>query len=625
MSLSAHLLDGGAAPRPTPVPLKAGPHTALFEPDSGVLRHVRLGDHEVVRAICGAVRDAHWNTLPTRITACDIQPGPDHFHITFKAQCEAEGMGFEWTGTLSGDAQGQVVYRFQGQPTTPFQRNRIGLCVLHPIEECAGKPCEVEHVDGTVAASRFPEWIAPVPPFRNVRALRHEPAPGVRVELRFEGDTFETEDQRNWSDASFKTYSTPSNLPVPVEVTPAEHVDQKVTLSFPGPVRKILPILLGRSPQFSIATTPVLLRPPLGLCLPAEGEPLEGRTGERLRALQLAHLRAEVHLDQPDWRDRLMRDDATAMELGTGLHLALHLGERAEEELVGLASASSTLQSRVLLWLVHHRDRLATPSALVQLAQSALSGCAPNALFAAGSRAHFYELNSERSAAHGTALPCFGLTPQVHAQDNRTLVENIAAQPDIVKCARSFAPRAVVVSPITLRPQADPRQMSLFGAGWTLGSLAHLAAGGNLHSLTYYQTTGPGGIMAGAGAATDSWPAPPGSVYPVYHVLADMAGYARLCPTLSSHPLQTEAMTLLDATQRRRILVANLTTDTLDLRIKSGTCKAVIRVLNASNVEEAALDPETFRARPGKEATAAGGKLALELGPYALARVDVVG
>ena len=33
-----------------------------------------------------------------------------------------------------------------------------------------------------------------------------------------EGETFETEDQRNWSDASFKTYGTPLHLPFPVEV-----------------------------------------------------------------------------------------------------------------------------------------------------------------------------------------------------------------------------------------------------------------------------------------------------------------------------------------------------------------------------------------------------------------------
>src|SRR3712207_7382130 len=38
------------------------------------------------------------------------------------------------------------------------------------------------------------------------RSLTHEAAPGLRVTCRMEGDTFEMEDQRNWTDASFKTY-----------------------------------------------------------------------------------------------------------------------------------------------------------------------------------------------------------------------------------------------------------------------------------------------------------------------------------------------------------------------------------------------------------------------------------
>ena len=45
--------------------------------------------------------------------------------------------------------------------------------------------------------------------------------------------------------------------------------------------------------------------------------------------------------------------------------------------------------------------------------------------------------------------------------------------------------------------------MSLFGAGWTAGSLKYLAEGG-AHSLTYYETTGPDGrVLAGEQAAPE--------------------------------------------------------------------------------------------------------------------------
>jgi D-apionolactonase len=39
------------------------------------------------------------------------------------------------------------------------------------------------------------------------------------------------EDQRNWTDASFKTYSTPLELPFPVEVAAGERIFQRVVLS----------------------------------------------------------------------------------------------------------------------------------------------------------------------------------------------------------------------------------------------------------------------------------------------------------------------------------------------------------------------------------------------------------
>ena len=48
-----------------------------------------------------------------------------------------------------------------------------------------------------------------------VRAIRHEYAPGRWARCTFDGDAFELEDQRNNSDASFKTYSRSNMMPRP--------------------------------------------------------------------------------------------------------------------------------------------------------------------------------------------------------------------------------------------------------------------------------------------------------------------------------------------------------------------------------------------------------------------------
>ena len=118
----------------------------------------------------------------------------------------------------------------RGTAGASFLRNRIGLCVLHPADACAGRRCIVETVDGDRAESVFPALVAPHQPFRNVRAILHQVSPGVEVEVRMEGEAFETEDQGNWGDASYKTYGTPLHLPHPVPVKSGASVEQSVAV-----------------------------------------------------------------------------------------------------------------------------------------------------------------------------------------------------------------------------------------------------------------------------------------------------------------------------------------------------------------------------------------------------------
>ena len=54
--------------------------------------------------------------------------------------------------------------------------------------------------------------------------------------------------------------------------------------------------------------------------------------------------------------------------------------------------------------------------------------------------------------------------------------------------------------PEALPPEVDARQLSLFGAGWTLGSLRAVVSSGAL-SVTYYETTGWRGVMEQAGGS----------------------------------------------------------------------------------------------------------------------------
>src|SRR5688572_28277312 len=139
---------GRSEPHPKPLELRACPLTAIFEPHTGFLRYVRLGDHEIIRAIYGAIRDVNWATSPPEISNLKAEVARDSFQISFDIRCRSQVVDYAWHGTISGDPSGQIIYKFEGEARSEFQRNRIGLCVHHPITECVGKACTIEHDSG---------------------------------------------------------------------------------------------------------------------------------------------------------------------------------------------------------------------------------------------------------------------------------------------------------------------------------------------------------------------------------------------------------------------------------------------------------------------------------------------
>ena len=149
--------------------------------------------------------------------------------------------------------------------------------------------------------------------------------------------------------------------------------------------------------------------------------------------------------------------------------------------------------------------------------------------------------------------------------------------------------------PGELPPQVDPRQCSLLAAGWTLGSVAQPAAAGTAIA-TYYETTGWLGVMETefGSPLPDKFPSTPGAVYPMYHVLADLAepaiSGARCLETDQSPAIQG---LLLESPDRRRLLIANLTeqpkTAQLPAELFAGRPAWRLRLLGQANLAEALL------------------------------------
>jgi D-apionolactonase len=642
------ILDGSGEPPPEQIEMRAGPLSLIYE--SGDLRYIRLGEREILRRVYVAVRDQNWGTIPARLTQVAITQGEHTFAISYHAEHQHGPLDFAWDGMITGAADGTIRFTMEGAARSTFLRNRIGFCVLHPMRECAGAPCVVEHADGTLEESHFPDAIAPHQPFLAMRAIRHEVSPGVSAEVRMTGDLFEMEDQRNWTDASFKTYSTPLALPFPVEVPADTRIAQSVTLSIMGDGARAIEAL---QPDASLLfapdpTQPRMPLPRIGLGRASHGQLLTDRELAWLRALRLAHLRVDLDLAGGAYAPTLQRAVAESQALGAALEVALFCSGAAAAELGELAALFATLDASVGAWLIFQHGQKVTPPELVQEARRALGAYAPSAIFAGGTNVYFTELNRGRPELDDNSGVCYSLNPQVHAFDNASLTETLEAQAATVASARRmYGARPILVSPVTLRPRfnpnatglvpeplpgelpppVDPRQMSLYGAGWTLGSLKHLAEAGAT-SVTYYETTGWRGVIE-----TEAGPPLPerfrsraSAAFPLYHVLADLGEYqgGAVVASRSSQPLALDGI-VLEQGVRRCTIVANLCHVPQRVRVTVGTAAVWVRMLDQATALAASEDPEAFRGLPSTQHLTPDGALELELPPYAIARIEETG
>jgi hypothetical protein len=174
--------------------------------EDGELRYVKLGRREVVRRLYVAVRDRIWRTISPRLENARIDAHDDTFIIEFDAHHVEDEIDFFWRGSIVGDSLGKISFLMDGHARSTFWRGRIGFCILHPMRECAGARVRVEQDGVGTITGTFPLDIDPHAPFLDMTAIAHEVEDGVWAELRFTGDLFEMEDQRNWTDASFKTF-----------------------------------------------------------------------------------------------------------------------------------------------------------------------------------------------------------------------------------------------------------------------------------------------------------------------------------------------------------------------------------------------------------------------------------
>ncbi len=647
---------GRNIPPPEQVRLTSGRLDLIYQ--AGDLRYIRFAGVELIRRIYVAIRDHNWNTIPAVMTDLAIQADKDSFTISFNARHQSGDLDFSWQAHITGDAGGKISYSMDGTANTAFRFNRIGFCVLHPIDGIAGHPYQAETPTGPVSGT-LPVLIGPqriengfeAPLFPSCSRLSIRLDEHTAIYTRFEGDLFEMEDQRNWTDGSFKTYCTPLSLGYPHSAAPGQRISQKVTLWLEHQHRDQT-VVPAASPEREAmrlypAENGALPLPKIGFGMPSEPALTSGREIELLTALKPAHLKLEVHFKYPGWSAQLDSAILAARQIGTELELAVFLNEDTETQLGVLKERlAGTAVARFIIFNEADAHLVVTGGKWVGLARTHLGQAFPGVPICGGTNGNFAQLNMappDVTGMHGLSYP---INSQLHSSDEASLVEALQGHADTVTSARHLAQGLpVCVSSVTMKPPfnqtaseeeappppgelppaVDPRQMALFCAAWTLGSLAALTRGGAA-AATYYETLGWRGLLeTGRGSPLpEKFLSQPGMLFPVYHVFADLAaaGAAQCTPLETNFPLAVTGLRL-DSGAQRIYLLANLTPEARTVTLEAlPSGPATLRRLNEQTAAAAMFDPTLFRSSR-QPVSIAGSTLSLTLLPYEYAHLEI--
>jgi hypothetical protein len=629
--------------------LKAGPLTVELE--NGQLRYLKVNGVEVLRVVGFLIRDKNWGTATPAISNLKVDQRTDSFSVSFHAEIRIENQQLSYDAKIEGSKDGNLEFTGTAMPKTDFLTARTGFVVLHPLKGVAGFPVDIEHVDGRKVGSTFPDLVNPVQPVLDIRSLTHEVLPGLKATVLMEGDTFEMEDHRNWTDASFKTYVRPLSRPWPYTLKAGEGVKQSIKVTLSGAVPSGGKAAAGKHIEVTLGAVSRAALQPVGLGVPAEEI---DHAIAQLGLLKLAAPRLLIcHIDPRRKHGLKELYGYRVLSEETGAEVALEAVvesvDQFKPELMRLADmvgqSGIKLASVAVVPVGDLKSVLPggprPPAPKLEDLYAAAREAFPGIRLGGGMFSFFTELNRKHPPAKLLDFVVNTTCPIVHAADDRSVMETLEALPYQVTTARSFIGKTAyrigpsgigcrdnphgstwTPNPDNLRvclTKLEPRQRGLFAAAWTLGYIATFARTG-IEAIAMGAPTGPLGIIYRKAEHKQPWydelsgPA----VFPVYHVISGLARGAgqKMVDANSSDcaKVQTLAYRGKGGTT---LWLANLTAENQSVKLSGAKGAIFGATLDEDSFVAATTDPQGFQ-QSWKAMTDA-----LTLKPYAVAVMSI--
>ena len=537
------------------IKLHAGSLSMLYQPSNAFLRHILFNDIEILRGIYFTLRDHRWDTIPSDIKYLSIENNKNSFKIYSELSFKKNKIHFDINLNISGNNNGSINYTFQGQSKKNFKKNRIGICVLHPLL-LAGKKCKIINNDGVIINSKFPNYISPHQPFKNIKSITYETVNNYQIEVIFNGETFEMEDQRNWTDGSFKTYCTPLSLPFPIKIHEGETLKQSIKLNLKNKFnKKIFISNVNKEVYISLNHKNSFIIPKIGIGINNHKQKISKDDIKIIKLLNLSYLRLEINFFENNWKNKFINSILQYFVLNIPFEIIIIFQkELAEFQLYEIINIIQKYKLKIIRLIILNRSEFTINEKHVKLTRNLFSKLNITIPIVSGTYYYFSEINRNYTPINLLDGVCYSISPQCHAYDDLSLIETLEVQKMTVQTSRKlFCDIPIHISHITLLPKAnihdknkfiskksnflnhDPRQKTFFGACWTLGSLKHLSES-KVKSISYYEMFGENGLIDKSNNI----------LFPMWYVFYWLGNLKHGCAieTYSSNPLIVHMFTI---------------------------------------------------------------------------------
>ena len=516
------------------------------------IRNIRYEGVQIIDLLYTAIRPSDWSTLKSDEYAADLRISGNDYEITI-TESFTSALVATTKVILSAGNTFSVEYELKG--LAEYSVNRWGICFCLDTADWMGasvlssgnsysllRDISPQRVVDGVVQGLFPES----------HEMQFIAADQRCLKVVSNGKVLEAEDQRNWTDNTYKIYSGSLKEPRPFTTSPGSSWKQKVNFE------------VGVPKQNSADPTKILVReiealPSIGLQFNSDPLLTPDDLEKALVLLEIDHLRVNAESLTPQ---KIATTASNGLILETAL-LSSNQNEILKAEVVQL-SERVPAGSRLLI----QREGREVVEAADLPKNESLNTYIP------GTDAYLVDLHREKFEF--TNSVSYSITPTVHSTDTETIFKTLSTQKESIEFAQKYLAPQVFVSPITFSTRGNPETghsrdqrinfadrdsamhiRTIEGAAWTLGSI-HAVASAGAFSGSWHELFGEHGIIYSQSGAI--------KFSPVFHAISALGAH---------HAHQITIATSLDNSwvafenrETKTILVASLRPWSLEITAK---------------------------------------------------------